>query len=564
MANENTDPTVDSSSVITSADAENAVAEPQPTPNTEGAPAIEEPKQADVMIPSVEADPWANFGKDVVDSTTEEPDTEKPASEKIESTEPAKPTDNSGAAAAPAKEVDEKPKTEDEAEKSLEDQILEEAFGDKAPAAEDPKKPVDPKELTDEELDKLDPQAMIDAQTKAASKRWAQRNAQRASIVNDYIHDTKPIAEVATELRTLKPERYSELAQLAAHELVDSNPEATFQRAFAVAMMQINPLYKPDPATMPKLQDVIQSHYTGTAAAPAVPQVGGHLAPAHFPEAVQTQIAELEKALDGHNWRDPAKDDDLLDGRELALVKTLRELEKNFSSANTPTVKEQDPAANGNGKQPDPQADIQTALAGKLDTEVLEYKSSLQAKVLPWIAKNTGLEINADDTPEVKAFKQSLMIHYEGTPHQKANNLDSDFELFATTESSVADEFQEVYNRVVDLKLKAVIAKEQGNVADAKKFNDEATDARVDIINLVKTANEEFRKLRIDPQLALMGSLSTSLTSKVLEASERVEMTSNGGQAPAQPRIKAPAATAEEVWDRVVEDAAEDDRLRTN
>lgn len=562
MANENTDPTVDSSSVITSADAENAAAEPQTAPETQGAPAIEQPKQPDVIIPSVEADPWADFGA----GSTEETDTDKPASDTT-TTEPAKTTDNSGAAAAPAKET-EKPDTEekpkDEADKSLEDQALEEAFGDKAPEAEEPKKEAaDPKELTDEELDKLDPQAMIDAQTKAASKRWAQRNAQRASIVNDYIHDTKPIAEVATELRTLKPERYSELAQLAAHELVDSNPEATFQRAFAVAMMQINPLYKPDPATMPKLQDVIQSHYTGTAAAPAVPQVGGHLAPAHFPEAVQTQITELEKALDGHNWRDPAKDDDLLDGRELALVKTLRELEKNFSSASTlptkPDPKEQ-PATNGT----DPEADLKVALEGELDTEVLEYRQSLQAKVLPWIAKNTGLEINANDTPEVAKFKKSLMIHYEGTPHQQKNNLDSDFELFATTESSVANEFQEVYDRVVDLKLKAVIAKKQGNAAEAKKYNDEAHDARVDIINLIKTANEEFRALRIDPQLALMGSLSTSLTSKVLEAGERVEITSNGGQPPAQPRTAKPAATADDVWDNMVVEAKEDDRLRTN
>jgi hypothetical protein len=499
--------------------------------------------KSDAFDSSIEADPWADMSKETPDDTAQTTD---------QQAEPEK--------SAEAVKTEEAPKEE----KSIEEQVLEEAFGDNPPEtpAKD-EKPKGPKDFTDEELDTADPEAMIEAQKTAQGKAWAARNARRAEVVKEFAYSEKPITEIATNLRQLNETRYTELAQHAAHELVDANPEATFQRAFIVSVLKANPYADPSKVKVPTLESVIN----GTFA-----QQNGHQ-PAAQGDAADplAAFAEQTKELDtmlSFDWRDPANDDQFYDQRELAMAKVLREAEKNvkaFAQATKPPEqKEEKPPEQQpqNGQQSKYTPEQQEEIRGDLDKGIKAYRSEIDAKILPYIAKNTGLEISTDDTPEIKAFKENLMLHYRGTDYQRANDIPSDFEAFATNESSVADQLNEVYTRIVDLKLKEVVAAREGRKADVEKFRKDAEDERVNVINLFGVANREFKARRIDPHLKVIGKLSTSLTQKTTEASRRVEVTSNGGEPPAsRPPVKN-FATAEDVWEDMAESAKEDDRLR--
>ena len=206
-------------------------------------------------------------------------------------------------------------KKEEGEEKSLEELTLEEAFKDDAVGD----KTTAPSEK-EADLDKLDPAEMIAAQRNATARAWAERNAKKAEIVKDFQFEDKPIAEVASRLEEINPTRYVELSQLAAHRLVDSNPDAAFQRAYAVKMLQQNPKWDVASATLPTLDDLIAN---GTKAKEKVPETKAPAPPAELAEVTR----ELDNQL-GWDWRDPSLDENFVDERELAMAKTLRALEQ--------------------------------------------------------------------------------------------------------------------------------------------------------------------------------------------------------------------------------------------
>lgn len=508
-------------------------------------------QESDVFNPSLEADPWADLGKETTDETVKTDD--KAADKKAD--EP----DKKDEAAATEKKPADEPKKETEAEKSLEDQVLEEAFGDKKPD-DDTKKPDEP--AKEEDLDKLDPKEMIERQRNAQAKSWAERNAKRAEIVKDFQYSDKPITEIATKFKELNEGRYTEFAQHAAHELVDANPDATFQRAYVVSMMKRNPYFDPKTAVIPTLEQVIAGNFgqqngNGTNAAPDASA------------GTQPNLVELTKELDatlGFDWRNPANDHETYDERELMMVKTLRTLESQAKADAAKLVQQQQQQPTEKAKElekPQGVSDEKKAeISGELNKTVIDYRTQIEAKVLPWIAKNTGLEISKDDTPEITAFKENLMLHYKGTDYQRANNIPSDFETYATTESTVAPQLEEVWTRIIDVQLKETLARMEGKTADAQKFHAEAEAERVSVITLLAQANKEFKTKRIDPHLTLLGTLSTSLTQKSHEASQRIEVVSNGGDVSRSPAPAKNHATADDIWNSMTEEAAEEDRLR--
>jgi hypothetical protein len=511
------------------------------------------------MVKDSAAEADANASEGTEEATT----TPDPATEK-------QPDDKATAAAA----------AETDQDKPLIDRALEEAFGEAKPdGAEDPKA-VDQQQqqkdrLTDEELDKLDPEEQIKGQRNASAEAWARRNHKRAEIVKAFQFGDKPITEVAEQFRELNPQRYSELAQTAAHELVDTNPEATFQRAYAVAMLKRNPYLTPEQLQIPTLDDVIErlAGANGTAAAAPATDPAAAAAAATADVELPPEFAELETQLNGHDWRDPAKDEDLYDEREQALVKTLRSLERSYKETAAKMAAATKPAPAAADAKPEEKAEPatatpviseaeQTELRGQMEKTVNDYRDTLEKKVLPWIKRATGLEVTQDDTPQIANFKENLLVLYTGTDYQRANNLPSAFESFASNESSVSDELGEVWDQIVQAQVQETIAKRAGNKAEAAKFHKEAEDFMPSVVTLLGKAHEEFRAKRVDPQLAVLEGIATSAT-RNLDASQRVEIaTSGGGEVARSPMPEREAETADDVWDNVVKDAAEEERLR--
>ena len=184
---------------------------------------------------------------------------------------------------------------------------------------------------------------------------------------------------------------------------------------------------------------------------------------------------------------------------------------------------------------------------------VKDYRDEIEKKVLPYAFKNTGLEISASDTPEMKAFKENRMLLYKGTGYERANNLSSAFESFAYNESSVRNELETITTRVVAAQLKEVQAKRAGDKAGADKHHREAQDEMVPMFQLFGQANKEFKELYIAPDMALIGKLSSQLSEPIKEASERVEVVSNGSQPGAmKPRKKTcrPQTPSGTTWSR--------------
>ncbi len=232
----------------------------------------------------------------------------------------------------PAK-TDEKPvdKTTDsdkkdeksDSDKPIEDQVLEELFGDNA----DKKK--DGESNSEEDLDNQDPETMIAGQRNATSKAWADRRHKKAQIVDEFQFPDKktgafrPISEFAATLESQNKERFAELSQHAAHKLVDTNPDATFARAYAVKMLQQNPYWDPAKATIPTLDELIANQGAASATTPATATQNAQ---------VSELTAELDKTL-GFDWRDPANDEEfLVDDREKALAKSLRAMEQKLQA----------------------------------------------------------------------------------------------------------------------------------------------------------------------------------------------------------------------------------------
>jgi hypothetical protein len=96
------------------------------------------------------------------------------------------------------------------------------------------------------------------------------------------------------------------------------------------------------------------------------------------------------------------------------------------------------------------------------------FRSSIETKILPYIAKNTGLEVSKDDTPEVAAFKERKLALYTGDEFERSQGLPSRFETFAYEQSSVKQDLAKLAQQVVDAQLKAVLARRKGDQAEAK------------------------------------------------------------------------------------------------
>ncbi len=533
LENAGTTPSADTASASPSANGQSADVD---VLGSESQPTTAPEPTTDALNPSIEADPWATFGTD-----EQAEDTEAPA-------EPTTETD--------------KPAAKKEDEKSLEDQVLEEAFGDNPPPVDPAKPDESDEEPTEDELKGMTPEEAVERQRNASARQWAKRNAERAQIVKDFAFGDRPITEIAGEFQQLNPDRYVQLQQTAAYELIDSNPEATIQRALLVAALSRNPYLDPSTVALPTLDDAIAKLLApagspaATADAPAKTsdQPSGATT---LPAELQAEIDALDDAL-GFDWRDPANDAEFLDNRELGLARTVRQMEAVLKAqAATQEKPEDKPVEPGQFT-----AAEQETLRPILDKAVADYRSSVEDRVLPYIRKNTGLEISSEDTPEIKEFKENLMVLYTGTEYDRKNGFASEFETFATQESSVAQTLTEVYGRVTDAKLNAAAARLRNNEKAAQEFEKAAEDERPNVIAALAQANREFKAKRIDPFMRIVGTSTLSQTKEILQQAARTEIVSNGGEAPAYTPKQREAATADDVWNNVVEEAGEEDRMR--
>lgn len=506
-----------------------------------------EEKAVETSKPFDNGDPWAGLGEE----TEEKSETEPAASETDKTDDAAKKAEE------PAKTEEKDEKSTDGDEKPLEDKVLEELFADESEKKEESK---------EEDLDKQDPEKMIAGQRNATARAWAERRDKKATIVDDFQFPQKatgafkPIAEVAATLKDQNTERYVELSRHAAHELVDANPDATFQRAYAVKMLSIDPNWNPAKANIPTLDDLIRGNVTGSQTTTET------TASEQIPELAEL-TAELDKALD-FDWRDPANDGEFTDERERQLASTLRAMEAKVKAEVTEKTDLKTQLEKLNKDVEDIKATKidgdQTAIKTSLNETMRDYRGSIEEKILPFITKNAGLEISKNDTPEISQFKQRKLELYTGTEYERANGLDSAFETFAYNESSVKKELEDLITRVIDIQVKESNAKISGKTADAAKYHAEAEEERVPLMTLLSQANKEFKERYITPDFEMIGKFSSNLAAPLQEASERQEIVSNGsGVGSSQPK-KVEHATADDVWGSMVTEAEQEERLRAS
>ena len=523
MADEETSTVAEGAS--TSAPAETVE---ETTQVSEEVPAVEEPRTADDVWDSIDAEEEETEGEEKTEEKTEDKPEDKPA---------ATPAD-----AEDAEDKTEEKTEEKETEKTPEEEALEEAFADES------EKPADESE---EDLSKMSEEEIRERQRNKYAREYLDRVSKRAETVKRFQFDDTPIAEVADEFKSISEQRFEEFSQYAAHQLVDANPDATFRRAYAVKMLQKNPNWDVANATYPSLDELIAGDGTPPKADTEKPALSSP------PPELRQVTADLDKAL-GWDWRNPALDENFVDERELAMAKTIRTLEAKAAEEATQlkelNEKLEDLTTNRQSvEQQQAEADLQK--------EVQDFRTDLEKTLLPYIAKSNGLEISPDDTPEIKAFKQKQMELFTGSEWDRANGYSSQFEQFAYNESSVRNELETIGKRVVAAQIKKLQAKAMNNKADVDKYQREIADEKLPMSQLLGQANKEFKKLNIDPIMAVIGRLSSKLAEPIKEASERIEVVSGSSQGATKPQKK-DYATADDVWGGMVEDAAQEEKLR--
>ena len=462
----------------------------------------------------------------------------------------------------PEAKKDEKPADD----KSDEDQILEELLSDDSDddadsddSGKETKKEGDEKEPNKEEddekdeLDKADPEKMIDGQRNVSARAWAERRHRYAKITDAFRFSTTPIEEVAKQFEELNSKRYSEFSMHAAHALVDENPNGAFQRAYVVAKLAQDPKFDYKNAEIPTLESILnapvatgdKSATTGTATA-----------------VTDDEIKSLTADLDAlGDWRN---EEELYDDREKALVQTIKAMEERLKTAAPtaagPTEREKQLEERLAQYESKEQTDAQKAAAAEFETEVMKVKSSIESKVLPMFLKNAGLDIDPNDTAEIKAFKETQRVLYNGTEHERANGLSSRFEEFAFHESTVKADLNTVLDRIIEEKANELEARHAGNEAQAKKHADQIAEDTRDVLNpmLVK-AHKEFKAKYITPAFAVLGLQSASPAEK---ASKRVEVIGGGEAAGKGKKSYESATSAGDVWGSMVSDAEEEEKLR--
>jgi hypothetical protein len=474
--------------------------------------------------------------------------------------EPAPDASKPAKADEPAKtETPAKAEPDKQEESSEEDQILAEVFGEKKPDEEAAKEKPD----SEEAIDKQNPEEMKKAQANATAKSYLERAEKVYTPAKEFKYGSISADEFAEKLTGfIGKEKAQEFSQTQAHKLVDENPDIAFHRIYAVKMLAKDPSYKYDPSNVPSLDELLSG-----ATAPAASDNAAKTADAPAGE-LPAELTAITKELDGEigfDWRDPANDHMFLDDREKMMAGTIRELEKK-AIAEAQSKKELTEKLGKLEKSVETittnnQTEEQKAVRRDVETNINTFRSSIETKILPYIQKNTGLEVSKDDTPEVAAFKERKMTLYTGDEFQRSQGVPSRFETFAYYESSVKQDLTNLANQVATAQLKAVIAKRQGNEAEATRLAGEVEELRIPTIQLLAKANGEFKAKYIDPDIKLLGMKSAKVAEPILEAAERIETVGQGSthSKPARREYK----TADDVWGGMVEESAEEERLRS-
>jgi hypothetical protein len=474
--------------------------------------------------PFEQEDAWADFGKkDVSDAATKENETT--------AVEPDKPAPKSDKEPKTDEKAEEKPDNEQDDSAVEEDEVLADLFG-KAKEKDETETA-----LTDEMIKALRP----------AAQAAAKRNERKAELVKDFQYADKPITEVMSRLEELSPQRFQEMRSIAAQDLLDADPEAFFRRAYAVKMLASNPNFDYRTAQIPSLDDII----SGTFGA----------------QDTNNQVNAADELADrlGFDYRDPANDD-FLSETNLEMVRAIRALEADKAALIKKGEGQSEEFKTLQKQAEDIAQEGQRRYAAELNTTmesvVNEFRTSIESKLLPLIAENTGLTVKPDDSPSIKSFKERKMELYAGTDYEKANNQSSTFENFAYYASSVKDEFMKVFDRLAPLHETEARAKLSGNAAALQKTRALINETRIPLFTLYTKANEEFKTRFIAPDMELLGSLGKTISQNINTAKQRVEVVSSGAQTRAdtpQPEYD----SADDVWDAMVTNAQKNQQLRT-
>jgi hypothetical protein len=479
------------------------------------------------------------------------PDAAKPAQDEPKA-EPAKESEKTT-------DTDKTSKTDEVSDE--EDQILAEAFGQKkADEKAEGEEESDPEEA----IDKQNPDEMKAAQRNATAKSYLERAERVYTPAKDFKYGTIQAPEFAERLTGfIGEEKMQEFSQTQAHKLVDENPDAAFHRIYAVKMSAKDPSYKYDPSNVPTLDELISGQRTSETSSTS--DASAETAAA---TEIPTDLASITKELDGvvdFDWRNPENDSRFVDELELAMVKTIRGLEQKAlaESKSKSELTEKLSKLEKSVEQitTDSRTEGQKAVQKDLDTAVNGFRSSIETKILPYIAKNTGLEVSKDDTPEVAAFKERKLALYTGDEFERSQGLPSRFETFAYERSSVKQDLMNLAQQVVDAQLKAVVARRNNDAAKAKQHEAEVNELRIPTIQLLAKANDEFKAKYIDPDITLLGMKSAKVAQPILEAAERIE-TVAPGTAHSKP-VKKNYSSAEDVWEGMVSESAEEERMRS-
>lgn len=496
------------------------------SPETAAPSADAQPLTLERETPFDREDGWANFGKkDVSDAapkeneTTETDETDTPApksDEEPKSEEKAEPEQ-------PAKEQDESAVEEDE--------VLADLFGEEKKTENE-----EEARLTDEMIKALRP----------AAQAAAKRNERKAELVKDFQYADKPITEVMSRLEELSPQRFNELRQTAAQDLLDADPEGFFRRAYTVKMYESNPDFDYRTAEIPTLTDIISGSFN----------------------QVKTEVNQADDLLlerFGFDYRDP-ENDQFLSPDDLAMVQHIRALEAD-KAALIKTGEGQSEEFKALQKQiesvaQERQEKAQVEFQTTMQTVVNDFRTSLESKLIPHIAKNTGLEVKPDDSPSIRSFKERKLELYTGTDYEKANNQSSQFENFAYFASSVKDEFMQIFDRLAPLHEQEARARIAGNTAELQKARELISETRIPLFTLYNKANEEFKPRFITPDMELLSSLGTTISQNINTAKQRIEVVSSGAQTRSEPAV-VEYETADDRWDGMVARAQRNQQLRT-
>lgn len=454
---------------------------------------------------------WDDYGKGVGEKQST--DDSEPVNETSDTEPPEtdKPTDK------PTDEPDE-------------DAVLKDLFEPEAKTADDADK------LTDEMVKSLRPLA----------QQAARRNEKKAELVKDFQFSDKPIGEVLSRFEELSPARYEEMRFTLAEKVLDANPDAVFRRAYAVKMLAADPNF--DVETIPTLDDIIKN--------------ANRVEPAQ-PEAIDSAKTDLIDEL-GFDPFD-TDNDEFLTSDQVTMVKAIRALEAEKAALQTGDS-EKNAKYEAVERQMQALAATQTATAQKeyesaMNATITDFRTSIEAKLIPIIARNTGLEANPNDSPEIAAFKARKMELYTGTDYEKAANQSSQFEHYAHNVSAVRGEIETVINRVGEAANKETRARLAGDTAAADKYHEMVRNERIPLFTLYEKANNEFNSRFVAPDLKLFNSPGNF--SRNPQQENRVEVTSSGANVNQTRTAPADYDTADDVWSGMVTDAQANQRFRS-